>query len=274
MRRGPNISEVDLSKTVVPSSSITFLGTGGARIVVAKQIRATGGILFCLEGVNILVDPGPCALVRLISYLPKFSPLKIDYLILTHRHLDHSASVNIIIEAMTESGLKRRGVLIAPSDALEDDPVVLRYLRGFLNEIKILSEGSTYDLNGVKMVAPLRHIHGVETYGLIFKTKRYSVSYITDSKYFPALVKKYDSDLAIINLLRDKPSEYDHLSIPDVEKILKGNKPRVAYITHFGMTIIRLGVWKVARMLSASTGVKVLVAEDGKTVDIEKVLNG
>ena len=35
---------------------IVFLGTGGARYVIAKQMRATGGILFRIHGKNILVS--------------------------------------------------------------------------------------------------------------------------------------------------------------------------------------------------------------------------
>ncbi len=263
-----------MPRTAAVKNEITFLGTGGARIVVARQIRATGGLFLRLQGVNILVDPGPGALVRFLSYLPKFSPLKIDYLVLSHKHIDHSASINVMIEAMTDGGVKRRGVLIAPYDALEDDPVVLRYLRKYLTEIDVLRAGATYRLKDIKMEAPVKHIHGVETYGLIFRTKKYSISYITDSKYFPALAKKYPADIAIISLLRDEPSPYEHLSIPDVEKIIKGNSPKVVFITHFGMKIIRLGPKKVAKDLSARTGVRVIAAEDGKTINVEKVLYG
>lgn len=255
-------------------NEVTFLGTGGARIVVAKQIRATGGMLFRLAGVSILVHRVHVRWFRLLTYLPKFSPLKIDYLILSHKHLDHADSVNIMIEAMTEGGTKPRGVLLAPHDALEEEPVVLYYLRKYLNKIKILEEGAVFDLGPVQLSTPLRHRHGVETYGLVFKTERYSIAYVTDSKFFPALAKKYRCDLMIVNLLRDEPSEYDHLALPDVEQILLAAKPRVAIITHFGMTIIRQGPWKIARRLEAKTGVKVLAAEDGKTIDIDRVLHG
>ena len=51
---------------------IVFLGTGGARYVIAKQLRATGGMLFRIGGRNVLVDPGPESLHRLLTYLPKF----------------------------------------------------------------------------------------------------------------------------------------------------------------------------------------------------------
>jgi hypothetical protein len=42
-----------------------------------------------------------------------------------------------MIEAMTEGGFKKRGVLFAPEDALEGDPVVLKYLRNYVKEIVV-----------------------------------------------------------------------------------------------------------------------------------------
>ncbi|HAP31749.1 MAG TPA: hypothetical protein DCQ14_01645 [Firmicutes bacterium] len=41
---------------------IKFLGTAGARFVVSRQLRASGGIWFALGGEQILVDPGPGSL--------------------------------------------------------------------------------------------------------------------------------------------------------------------------------------------------------------------
>ncbi|MCJ7498036.1 MAG: MBL fold metallo-hydrolase, partial [candidate division Zixibacteria bacterium] len=115
------------NKKLEAPNRIKFLGTAGARIVVAKQLRASGGIWLSLENKNFLVDPGPGTLVKCHSSKPKLDPSKLDAIILTHRHIDHSNDVNIMIEAMTEGGFKRRGMLFCPADALNDDPVVLKY---------------------------------------------------------------------------------------------------------------------------------------------------
>jgi hypothetical protein len=37
-------------------------------------------------------------------------------------------------------GGKKRGILFAPDDALEEDPVVLNYLRNYVEKIEILKE--------------------------------------------------------------------------------------------------------------------------------------
>jgi hypothetical protein len=44
--------------------TITFLGTAGARIMVANQILASGGLWLSLSGTEILLDPGPGCIVQ------------------------------------------------------------------------------------------------------------------------------------------------------------------------------------------------------------------
>ena len=87
--------------------TITFLGTAGARIMVANQILASGGLWLSLSGTEILLDPGPGCIVQ--STKRKLRANKLSAIILSHRHLDHSADTNIMVEAMTQGGLKRLG---------------------------------------------------------------------------------------------------------------------------------------------------------------------
>lgn len=251
---------------------IIFLGTGGARFVIAKQLRATGGIFFRIGGKNVLVDPGPESYYRFLTFVPKFNPEKIDALILTHKHIDHSADINVYLDVITEGGFKKNGLLIAPEDAFGDGGVVYKYLLEFLNEVKIIKPKLELDFNGVKISFPVKHQHRVETYGLKLSYNNYTVSYITDTKFFPELVPVYKADIIIMNLLKLEPSEIDHLSVTDCAEIITGIKPKVAIITHFGMTIIKTGPWNIARQLKEKTGITVLAAEDGKHYEIEKLL--
>ena len=110
--------------------TITFLGTAGARFMVTRQLTASGGIWLSLGGTEILVDPGPGSIVQ--STKRKFGADKLSAIILSHRHLDHSADVNIMIEAMTQGGFKQHGWLFAPADALGTEPVIYSYLRDYL----------------------------------------------------------------------------------------------------------------------------------------------
>src|SRR5205823_12851105 len=104
---------------------LTFMGTAGARFMVAKQVAASGG-LFIEEGdTRISLDPGPGAVVQYAQR--KIDLTTLDAIVVSHRHLDHAGDVNVMIEAMTDGGFSHRGRLFCPSDALDEDPVVLKY---------------------------------------------------------------------------------------------------------------------------------------------------
>ncbi|MGQ9678649.1 MAG: MBL fold metallo-hydrolase [bacterium] len=260
-------------KNQISSDSLIFLGSGGARIVIAKQVRASGGIWFTLDGIHFIVDPGPGALVRLTSSRHKLDPTKLTAILLSHRHLDHSADVNVLIEAMTMGGTEPHGKLFAPADALEgDDSVVLRYLRTFLETIIVLKERGEYELGSIKFNCPVRHRHRGEVYGFKFETNRLSISYIADTDYFPELAEFYRADVVIFNVVRYSPSNLDHLHLPEVEDLIKTMKPKLSIMTHFGMTMIRAQPWKVARDLSERTGCAVLAADDGMLVKLNEFL--
>lgn len=248
---------------------VKFLGTAGARIVVSRQLRASGGMWYSLQGFNVLVDPGPGCLVRCISSRPKMDPMKLDALILTHRHLDHAADVNVMIEAMTEGGFKKRGTLYTPEDALTEDPVVFQYVRSYIPRIEIIREGGTYKLSDtVSFETPLRHQHPSETYGINFFTQDYTISLIVDTRYFPELLKHYKGDILIINVVRytvdkDMKSWLYHLSMKDVQEIVTTLRPKVTILNHFGMTMIKAQPRIVAERLSRETGLKIIAAGDG-----------
>lgn len=263
----------DRGGPLVDAGRIIFLGTGGARHVMAKQLRATGGMLFMLNGANILVDPGPGSLLRLLAYAPDFAPEKIDAIILTHKHIDHSADVNIYLDVMTRGGLDRRGILAAPGDAFGEDGVIYKYLLGFLEKTFVVKEGLTMRIGATQFEFPVRHDHRVDTYGFRASCGGCTVSYITDTKFFDGLIPAYRADIVIMNLIKLVPSEIDHLSVDDCAAIITGIRPKVAIITHFGMSVIRTGPWNIARQLKERTGVTVLAAEDGKSYTIEKLLS-
>ena len=252
--------------------TITFLGTAGARFTVTTQILASGGLWLNLSGTEILLDPGPGCIVQ--STKRKLRADKLSAIILSHRHLDHSADVNIMVEAMTQGGFKQRGWLFAPADALETEPVIFSYLKGYLEGIEVLQEGKSYSVGNISFATPIRHIHPVETYGMIFKTDEHTFSYIADSRYFDGLCGNYGGELLIINVVMlEYNRPIDHLSVPDAEHIITELKPRVAILTHFGMNLWRARPWEVAQKLTQQTGVKVIAARDGMKFDLAQLDN-
>ena len=259
------------------SETITFLGTGGARFMMISQLLASGGLWLNLSGTEILIDPGPGCIVQATKR--KLRADKLSAIILSHRHLDHSADVNIMVEAMTQGGFKQHGWLFTPGDALQTEPVIFSYLKEYLEGVELLQEGKSYSVGDVSFTTPVRHIHLVETYGMVFRTAKHTFSYIADTRYFDELCQHYSGELLIINLVflePRSPDDYpsmpaDHLSVPDAEHIITELKPRAAILTHFGMGVWRAKPWRIAQKLTEKTGVKVIAARDGMKFDLSQL---
>lgn len=254
---------------------IIFLGTAGARFVMITQFRSSAGTVLSLRGTNILIDPGPGTLVKFTSTKPKLNPAKLNGIILTHKHLDHSNDVNVMIEAMTEGGFKPRGVLLCPTDALrnEGDAIVLNYYQGLLDRIEEFKEGGSYTVGNLEIQTPKRHLHGiVETYGLNIKAQGENstlISLIADTLYFDGLEEYYDGVVLVMNVAMHKRREgVDHLCVKDARRIIESRRPKVAILTHFGMTMLRNKPWEIAKQLREETGVEVLAARDGMKFDL------
>jgi ribonuclease BN (tRNA processing enzyme) len=253
-----------------PGHTVTFLGTAGARVMVASQILASGGLWFNLGGTEMLLDPAPGTLVRACK--SRLSPPRLSAILLSHKHIDHSCDINVMIEAMAEGGFHRRGVLMAPADALDNDPVVLHYVRPFLERIEVLKEGGEYQVENVSIRTPVRHVHPVETYGLILRTEKHTISCVVDTRYFDQLCQHYRADLLILNVMRLEPTApLDHLSVPDAARIIKSLKPRAALLNHFGMSMWRAKPWTVAQRLTEETGIRVIAASDGLRFDLAEL---
>jgi phosphoribosyl 1,2-cyclic phosphodiesterase len=253
---------------------IKFIGTAGARFVVIRQLRSSGGVWISVGNTNLYMDPGPGALVRCLASKPKLEPINLDGILLTHKHLDHSGDINVMIEAMTDGGFKKKGILFAPRDALEEDPVVFKYVREYLEKIEVLKEDSKYQIGEIKFSTAKKHHHRVETYGINFHLSSHKVSFITDTKYFPELIDLYKGDILIIHVVRLKPiidEPIDHLSLEDVKTIIRKIKPRLTVLTHFGMTMIKAKPWLLAAELEKELGCKVIAASDGMKLDLEEL---
>ncbi|OGO24204.1 MAG: MBL fold hydrolase [Chloroflexi bacterium RBG_16_50_9] len=254
-------------------NTITFLGTAGARFMVTRQIRASGGLWLSLNGTEILVDPGPGSIVQTTKR--KLRADKLSAIIVSHRHLDHAADVNIMVEAMTNGGFSRRGRLFAPADALEIEPVIFSYLKNYIEGITVLAEGRSYSIDGVSFSTPIRHMHPVETYGMVFQTGGRTFAYIADTRFFEGLCQSYTGELLIMNVVLTEPREpVAHLSVPDAEHIIKAIKPRIAILNHFGMGLWQAKPWEVAERLTQQTGVRIIAARDGMKFDLSELDEG
>ncbi|HEY8863047.1 MAG TPA: MBL fold metallo-hydrolase [Candidatus Dormibacteraeota bacterium] len=243
---------------------LTFMGTAGARFMVAKQLAASGGLYLEEGSTRISLDPGPGAIVQYAKR--KVDLTKLDAIVLSHRHLDHSGDVNVMVEAMTEGGFARRGRLFCPSDALDVDPVVLSYLRRFPEEVVRLEPETTYSVKDVTFTTTPRHVHQVETYGFRFGDR---LGWVTDSAYYDGIAEQHKADVMVIHVvLMECRDGLPHLCLDDAERIIREAKPRLAILTHFGMTVWRAHPWELAADLTQRIGTEVKAARDGMAIEL------
>jgi phosphoribosyl 1,2-cyclic phosphodiesterase len=248
-------------------NSLTFLGTAGARFVMIKQLRSSGGMWVSCAGTQVLIDPGPGSLVRCAMRKPALDPASLEGIILTHRHLDHANDINVMIEAMTEGGFKKRGEVFCPRDALQEDAVILRYAQGFPAKITMLEPLQTYRLGAFTFKTSMLHIHPAMTFGLKFTLNNIDVGLLTDTRYFESLKDFYRTEVLVVNVVFWEPrAGIDHLSLKEAELLLDTLRPRTAVLTHFGMTMLKAKPALQARLLSKRLGIKVVAACDGMTM--------
>ncbi len=244
---------------------LKFLGTAGARFVVAKQLRYSAGTFIKTDKTNLILDPGPGTLLRLAKSKPKIDIDLIDGIILSHIHLDHSTDANVIIDSITKGGLIKKGFLLTAKEAVEgENRIILPFLLPFLEEVAFFRHEVPVKIRDLE-ITPFLHKHSAETYGFKIKINDFAISFIIDTEFFPDLINYYSgSNVLVINVVRYKKKEdLQHLSLDDAEKLILSIKPEKAILTHFGMTMIYAKPYEIAQKLSIITKRDVIAAVDG-----------
>jgi phosphoribosyl 1,2-cyclic phosphodiesterase len=242
-----------------------------------SQRRSTGGIWFSYGGSRGVIDPGPGSLVRICEASPALSPIDINTLVLTHRHVDHSSDINALVEGMILKSRSPRGFVLMTRDCLEDgDRVLMRYLTDKIDRIAFHEDETKSSPIGGVAIESVRHSHhGVQCYGLIFRrTGLPTWGVISDTAPLGEFARRYsECELLIINVALKLPrAKLDHMTMADVESLLELAHPRMAIITHMGNEMLDSGGEYIAkRLLTGMT--KVIAAEDGMTVKLESPIS-
>ena len=223
---------------------------------------------------RIHVDPGPGALVRALSHVPPCNPRELDAIVLSHKHLDHSGDVNVLIEAMTAGGFRPRGTVFAPADAFEGEPVVLPYAQRFPERIERLEQSSgPYHIGDVELRTSIAHVHASQTYGLHFAHDGLRVAYLPCGRFFEGLIADYASyrpDVLVINVLRYRDEmSVDHLKWDDARRIVEGVRPKVAVFQHFGTKMLEADPIRLAQEVEDELGLRAIAAYDGLDLDLD-----
>ncbi len=249
---------------------ITFLGTGGGRWVVLRQLRASGGFVLELAGEKIHVDPGPGALLKAKEY--RMDLCDLTAVVVSHRHQDHMNDALVVIESMTKGATKKRGVFVSTKrviDGEKDYPSILDvFHRSVIGRTEIMEPGKTIKIGKVRITAtPAKHREGDEI-GFVFQGEGLRVGYTGDGEYFPGMEKHFKKcDYLIMNVLRPRVESWPgHMNSDGAVRLVKGAVPGNAVIKHFGMKMLRGVAHKEAAWISKETGTRTIVARDGMVI--------
>ncbi len=253
---------------------IIFLGTGGGRINLIKQVRGTGGFRINSQSANIHVDPGPGALLH--SKRVRQRPMELDVIIVTHRHIDHFSDAMVMIEGMSRYGLEKKGILIGSQYVIDGDEngdrgvhkyhqqkVTEVYSARFNERRKFVTPKGEFEIE----VFQMKHDEPT-AFGFKLHMDGKVVGYITDTEYREEFGREFSGcDYLIVNCIKPESDEYHgHLKTGDVIEILKVAKPKNCIMTHLGLKMLKVGPELEAKKIQDASGVRTLAAMDGMII--------
>jgi phosphoribosyl 1,2-cyclic phosphodiesterase len=259
---------------------LVFLGTGGGRFVTITQKRRTGGFRLISKSLNLHVDPGPGALIY--SLEAGLNPQKLKTVLVSHRHPDHYANAEILVEAMTRGMLKKRGTLAAPPNILngntETGPAISTYHQNMIGNVITLKPGANFEVAKTRIFSTATRHTDPETVGFRFEIPEVgAIGYTADTEYFEGIEKEYRGvRILILSVMRPSGSPWiGHMTPKEAAKIVDAVKPELALATHFGMKMIFSGPAYEIKMIEDTTGVRTVAAFDGMKLQIgEKITVG
>lgn len=255
------------------NEKIIPLGTYGSDAVRHYGLSSSSFFLK-LGNHNILLDPGPGSLIKLSQLkLPK--P---DIILVSHNHLAHCNDLNLAIDFMTLSGVEKRGVVIGDETTIEGDSreesFLTRSSKHYPKKIISITSGDEVNLGDLRIKAT-KTLHSEKSVGYKLTTENLSLTYTSDTAYSKELLKDYqNSDVLIINNVSSfgKISK-ENLSSDDSVSIISTIQPKMAILSHFGSSFLRINPLYEARDIrkNVPSDCNVVCARSG--VEIEPILS-
>lgn len=112
------------------------------------------------------------------------------------------------------------------------------------------------------------------TVGFRMTTSAGKISYVSDTQYFPDLIKWHEGSRVLI-ICVTRPARFRipfHLTTTDVIKIGEGVKPELIVLTHIGMKLHLMGVEEERKEIEEKTGIKTIVAETGAKIIMDDTI--
>jgi len=252
-------------------SRIVFLGTAGDAIVYGKQLRASGGIFIEHEDMHMLINPGPGTLVQ--AKFAGVSLRELDSILIARNTILTANDANAVVEAMTNGGLDKKGVIVCTEDLItyhKKNPVTLSSQTiENVERVITLKIGDKVALNSVEIV-PTPTIHeDKQSIGFMLTTPSFRISYLGETTYAKKISKYHQkTDFLILNILAPflKPDS-SSLDINGAIQFIEDIKPKVTILTGFGSKMLDEDVLEIVRNIQKKTGVQTIAAKDGLSID-------
>ncbi|MCI0497035.1 MAG: MBL fold metallo-hydrolase [Thermoplasmata archaeon] len=255
---------------------ITFLGTAGGRFATIMQTRRTGGIVI-QDGAQLHIDPGPGAIRAAWRY--GIDPRATDAVLISHAHTEHYGDAEIIIEAMTHGGKRSRGVLLASRSVLRGEtgmgPAVSPYHQGLPERTVALSPADTFDLGGLSLEATPTDHSDASGIGIRAMTSGGIVALSSDTTLAPDVIEALaGARVLVLNVtIETEITHVKHLTPATARILAEKVAPEIAVLTHFGQWLIEAGPEHIAARMEEDTGLWVVAASDGLTIDLARTIS-
>jgi len=221
---------------------VTFLGTGtsqGIPIIGSnhpvclspnpKDKRLRVSVLLEWEDFTILIDCGPDFRQQLL----RTNCTKIDAVLFTHEHSDHTAGLDDLRPFYFRQGnlavYAHKRVLDALKKRFEYIFETKNKYPGVLTLDTHTIENQSFFINNKKIIPVEVYHHKLPVFG--FRIGNFA--YITDAKTIAKeeLDKLKNLDVLIINALRIEP-HLSHLNLEEAIAVIQQIRPKKAYLTH------------------------------------------
>ncbi len=248
---------------------IVFLGTAGDVEVMARQQRASGGIILNLEKNQFHLDPGPSCLAA--ASAAGVSARETIAVLVSNATLLRSNDVNAAVSAMTLDGMDKHGVLLGSKSVIESEEAVLRSVyKRCVEGLVALSPGQKIGINEVTIYPVKTRSKDLDAVGWKLVTDKVVIGYPGDSAYYETMPADYeDCNVLVLNVKHPEGTkEEGHMNLEDAEMLIKKVKPKLALLTGFGSKLLKADLRDVARQLQRKTKVEITAVKDGQKVEL------
>lgn len=221
------------------------------------------------------VDPGPGAILRMREL--GLDPTKNNVLFVSHCHPDHYTDTEVMIEAMTQGGTRKRGILIGGKSVMNDMDGFEKPISNFHiskpEKATIARPGERHHLNEWCMLETTKTKHSdPSAIGFMLNTPEGTIGYTADTELFEGLAGQYKgARVLVLNVVRPLERRIPwHLCTEDAAALISEIKPKLAVLTHFGLAMYNENPSKQCEWISKQTGINTIAAKDGMSIYMEE----